>query len=114
LQYHPRMTQERRQYARQPGPFDGSWNATSGQHACRITHLSPSGCFVDSPYAPPPGTPLTVTVLLGDTRFTVPAQVVYLDPEQGFGARFLSSDQTRALAYAMGLTEPGLGEEVED
>jgi hypothetical protein len=60
---------------------------------------------VDGPGAPPPGSPLTVTVLVSDTRFTVPAQVVYLDPGQGFGARFMPSDQTRALAYAMGAAE---------
>jgi hypothetical protein len=103
------MTAGQRRYARQPGPFEGSWSGTSGDHDCRITHLSPGGCFVDSPGAPPPGSTLTITVLFGDTRFTVPAQVVYLDPEQGFGARFVPSDQARALAYAMGPTEPGGG-----
>ena len=64
---------------------------------------------MDGPGAPPPGSALTITVLFGDTRFTVPAHVVYLDPAQGFGARFVPSDQTRALAYAMGPTEPGEG-----
>jgi hypothetical protein len=64
---------------------------------------------VDGADALPPGSALTITVLFGDTRFTVPAEVVYLDPQQGFGARFVPSDQTRALAYAMGPTEPGGG-----
>jgi hypothetical protein len=64
---------------------------------------------VDGAEAQPPGSALTITVLFGDTRFTVPAEVVYLDPQQGFGARFVPSDQTRALAYAMGPTEPGGG-----
>jgi hypothetical protein len=102
------MSGERR-YVRQPGPFQGSWSATSGNHDCRITHLSPGGCFVDGAGAPPPGSSLTITILFGEARFTVPAEVVYLDPQQGFGARFIASDQTRALAYAMGPTEPGGG-----
>ena len=100
------MTAERRQYGRQPGPFDGSWSAASHARECRITDLSPNGCFVDGPDAPPPGTTISITVAFGEARFTVPAQVVYLDPTQGFGARFLPSDQTRALAYVMGPTEP--------
>ena len=101
------MSGERRQFVRQHGPFEGSWSTSSGDRACRITDLSPNGCFVDSPDAPPPGSELTISVLFGETRFTVLAQVVYQDPAQGFGARFLPSDHTRALAYAMGPTEPG-------
>jgi len=97
----------KRQYVRQPGPFDGSWSGADGHHGCRITDLNPGGCFVDSPGAPPPGTAVTISVLFEETRFTVPAEVVYVDPTQGFGARFLPSDQARALAYKMGPTEPG-------
>lgn len=104
------MNGGRRQYLRAPGPFEGSWSDERGPHDCRIAHLSPGGCFVDGPGAPPAGTAVTITVLFGDTRFTVPAEVVYLDPAQGFGARFLPSDQTRALAYAMGPTGPQTGD----
>jgi hypothetical protein len=103
------MSVERREYARQRGPFDGSWSDSDHDRACRITDLSPGGCFVDSPDAPPPGAAVTISVMFGETRFTVPGQVVYLDPRQGFGARFLPSDPTRALAYAMGPTEPDGG-----
>jgi hypothetical protein len=103
------MFAERREHARAPGPFAGSWSDEGGHHDCRVSHLSPSGCFVDGPGSPAPGSQVTITVLFGDTRFTVPAQVVYLDPVQGFGARFIPSDQARALAYAMGPTGPGAG-----
>jgi hypothetical protein len=58
---------------------------------------------VDSPVAPEPGAFITVSVVFGDTRFTLPPDVVYRDRIQGFGVRFLPSDQSRALAYAMGL-----------
>jgi hypothetical protein len=96
------MTDHRRQFDRQPGPFDGAWNGAAGSHACRITSLSPSGCFVDSATTPETGSPFTVSVVFGDTRFTMPADVVYRDPAGGFGVRFPASDQSRALAYAMG------------
>jgi PilZ domain len=100
------MASERRQYVRRPGPFEGSWNGASGQRECRISDLSPGGCFIDCLTTSPPGTAISVTVVFGDARFTVPGEVVYLDRVQGFGVRFLPSDQTRALAYAMGPTEP--------
>jgi hypothetical protein len=105
------MSGRRRQFLRQPGPFEGSWSSGQDHHDCRLTHLSPGGCFVDGPGAPAEGSEVAITVLFGETRFTVPAQVVYLDPVQGFGARFLPSDQARALAYAMGPTGPDLGRE---
>lgn len=100
------MTSERRQYVRQTGPFEGSWDGASGQRECRISDLSPGGCFIDGLAASPPGTAITVTVVFGGVRFTVPGEIVYLDRVQGFGVRFLPSDQTRALRYAMGPTEP--------
>lgn len=96
------MIDHRRQFERQPGPFDGAWNGAAGPHPCHLTSLSPTGCFVDSATIPEPGSPFTVTVVFGETRFTVPAEVVYRDPSQGFGVRFPASDQSRALAYAMG------------
>lgn len=61
---------------------------------------------MDSANTAPAGTSVTVTVVFGGTRFTVPGEIVYLDRVQGFGVRFLPSDQTRALAYVMGPTEP--------
>jgi hypothetical protein len=97
------MITRRRQFERQPGPFDGAWNGAAGSHPCRITSLSPTGCFVDSAATPETESSITVSVVFGETRFTVPAEVVYHDPSQGFGVRFPASDQSRALAYAMGV-----------
>ena len=99
------MTDQRR-HPRQPGPFEGSWSGSSGDLQCQITGLSPGGCFVDSPAKPAPGASITVTVLFRDTRFSLPGEVVYLDRLQGFGVRFLPSNQSRTLAYAMGLSTP--------
>jgi hypothetical protein len=100
------MSIERR-HPRQPGPFEGAWGGSPGDRSCRITGLNPGGCFVDSPVAPKAGEAIMVSVLFGDTRFTLPAEVVYVDRVQGFGVRFPPSDQARALAYAMGVTMPG-------
>lgn len=101
------MTGERRRHERRPGPFEGSWVHDGGPTLeCRIADLSPGGCFVDSTVKPEAGAEISVSVTFGDTRFTLPAAVVYLAAGQGFGVRFLPSDQTRALAYVMGPTEP--------
>ena len=48
------------------------------------------------------------TVQFGETRFSVPAEVVYLDQSRGFGVRFRPSEQAQALAYAMGPTAPSV------
>lgn len=101
------MVSGQRQHARQPGPYEGAWKGSPGDEKCRITALSPSGCFVDSAVAPEPGESVTVGVVFGGTRFSLPADVVYRDRVQGFGVRFQPSDQARALAYAMGAAEPG-------
>ena len=100
------MTDHRRQFVRQPGPFDGAWNGPAGSNPCLITNLSPTGCFLNSVTTPEPGSRFTITVVFGETRFTVPAELVYQDAMQGFGARFPASDQSRALAYAMGAGLP--------
>jgi hypothetical protein len=95
------MSAERRQFSRLPGPYDGSWNGASGNRDCRITDLSPGGCFIDSFATPEIGASIMVTLTFGASLFTVPARVVYLDRIQGFGVRFEESDHARALAYAM-------------
>jgi hypothetical protein len=100
------MTDHRRQFERHPGPFDGAWNGVSGSHACRIINLSPTGCFVDCATTPETGSSFTVSVVFGESRFTMPADLAYRDPARGFGARFPASDQSRALAYAMGVGLP--------
>jgi len=101
------MFRGQRQHARQPGPFEGAWAGSPGDGHCRVTALSPSGCFVDSPVSPEPGESVTVSVVFEGTRFSLPADVVYRDRVRGFGVRFQPSDPARALAYAMGVTVPG-------
>lgn len=107
MRYDRAMTEDRRRFTRQPGPFEATWSGSSGNRDCRITDLSPGGCFIDSVTSAEPGDTIEVTVVLGETRITVPGEVVYRDRIQGFGVRFPPSDQSRALAYAMGAEPPG-------
>lgn len=88
---------ERRQKPRLPGPYDASWSGSSGLRHCRITELSAGGCFVDSFTAAEAGASLILKVSIGDRQFTLPAEVVYIDRVQGFGVRFLPSDDAKAL-----------------
>jgi hypothetical protein len=92
------MNVERRQKPRLAGPYDASWSGASGLRHCRITELSAGGCFIDSFTSAEPGASLIVTVSLADRQFTLPAEVVYIDTVQGFGVRFLPSDDATALA----------------
>lgn len=92
------MDVERRQQPRLAGPYDGSWSGSSGLRHCRITDLSAGGCFVDSFTSAEAGASLILTVSLRDRQYTLPAEVVYIDRVQGFGVRFLPSDDAAALA----------------
>jgi PilZ domain len=89
---------ERRRHTRVAGPYDGSWSGVSGLRQCRITDLSPGGCFVDSFTSAEPGTSLTLTLSLDDRQYALPAEVVYVDRVQGFGVRFAPSEGAVALA----------------
>jgi hypothetical protein len=42
------MPENRRRYRRFTGPYDGSWDRSAGARDCRVTDLSPGGCFIDS------------------------------------------------------------------
>jgi hypothetical protein len=92
---------ERRHHERIKGPFDGSWDGSSGMRTCRITDLSASGCFVDAMAAPEVGSTVNIAIELDGRKFLVPATVAYIDRVQGFAVRFEDSDQTRQLAAAV-------------
>lgn len=96
------MGDERRRFARQPGPFDGGWDGASGMRDCRITDLNPGGCFVDAYASNPVGTRLVTDVRIDGQTFRLASEVVYVDRIQGFAVRFLepSSALARALAGA--------------
>jgi hypothetical protein len=95
------MSIERRIHPRLTGPFDGSWDGTSGMRTCRITDLSAGGCFIDAVAAPASGSTIAVLVNFEDESFLVPAAVVYVDRIQGFAVQFLPDEVTTRLGVAI-------------
>ena len=86
------MKSERRTYKRLAGPFDGGWDGASGMRACRITDLSPGGCFIDAYASNPVGATINTEIKLAGQAFRLRSEVVYVDRVQGFAVRFLDND----------------------
>jgi hypothetical protein len=95
------MSNDRREHSRLTGPFDGSWDGTSGMRTCRITDLSASGCFIDAIASPDAGATINVLVNFDGQSYLIPAAVAYVDRVQGFAVRFLDADTTTRLAAAV-------------
>jgi PilZ domain len=90
---------ERRTHARLPGPYDGGWDGASGMRDCRITDLSPGGCFIDAYASNPVGALITTEIKLGGQVFRLRSEVVYVDRVQGFAVRFRDNDPTLMRAF---------------
>lgn len=91
------MTKERRSFNRLSGPFDGGWDGASGMRDCRITDLSPGGCFIDVYASNPVGAVIMTEVKLAGQTFRLRSQVVYVDRVQGFAVRFLDDNDPATL-----------------
>lgn len=88
------MPNERRNYKRLMGPFEGGWDGASGMRECRVTDLSQGGCFIDAYAANPVGARITTAVKVGGQTFHLRSEVVYVDRVQGFAVRFRDNDET--------------------
>lgn len=91
------MTNERRSFTRLSGPYDGSWDGASGRRECRITDLSPGGCFIDAYASNPAGAKITTEITLSGQSFRLRSEVVYVDRVQGFAVRFLDDNDAAVL-----------------
>ena len=91
------MKNERRSYKRLSGPYDGSWDGASGMRDCRITDLSPGGCFIDAYASTPVGARITTDIKLSGQSFRLRSEVVYVDRVQGFAVRFLGDNDAAVL-----------------
>ena len=91
--------QERRQDRRVSTILDASWHAQSGAAACRVTDLSPSGCFVEAVHPPAVNDEASVTLALGDESVRFSGNVRYVEPRMGFGMKFddVSDGQVAAM-----------------
>jgi hypothetical protein len=86
------MSNERRNYRRLIGPFEGGWDGASGMRDCRVTDLSRGGCFIDAYASNPVGARITTRVRLDGRDFQLRSEVVYVDRVQGFAVRFRDND----------------------
>ena len=86
------MKNERRSFNRLAGPYDGSWDGASGMRDCRVTDLSPGGCFIDAYASNPVGARITTEIKLSGQSFRLHSEVVYVDRVQGFAVRFLDDN----------------------
>lgn len=91
------MTNERRSFTRLAGPYEGSWDGASGRRECRITDLSPGGCFIDAYASNPVGAKITTDITLSGQSFRLRSEVVYVDRVQGFAVRFLDDNDAAVL-----------------
>ncbi len=86
-------------------PIDAVWHGASGQTVSRIEDLSASGCFLGSLAAVSPGERLHLEIVLPTKHehLSIDAEVVYYQPNIGFGVRFLGlpSPAQHALSFAV-------------
>ena len=97
---------ERRQYDRVPGPFDGQ-RVGGLEVPVRIYDLSEGGCFVNAMHEQQPGIEVVLKIELPrEGWITVKAETLYRKPDFGFAVRFVGmTDQTterlqRAVRWA--------------
>lgn len=90
---------ERRTHGRLAGPFEGGWDGASGMRDCRITDLSPGGCFIDAYASNPVGALITTEIKLAGQLFRLRSEVVYVDRVQGFAVRFRDNDPVVMRAF---------------
>lgn len=99
------IKKERRSFKRLTGPFDGGWDGASGMRGCRITDLSPGGCFIDAYASNPVGARITTEIKLSDQVFRLRSEVVYVDRVQGFAVRFMDDNEPAVMKAYVELVE---------
>ena len=99
------MKKDRRSFKRLSGPVDGGWDGASGMRDCRITDLSPGGCFIDVYASNPVGAMITTEIKLSGQAFRLRSEVVYVDRVQGFAVRFLDDNDPAVVKAFTELVE---------
>ncbi len=103
----PAITQapsERRQRLRVEQYFECAWLGEWGEERCRISSLSPTGCYIEGRFTVPPlGTLVqAITVSLPTGPIIVAGEVVHATPGIGFAVRFTEvDDDARARLNAL-------------
>jgi hypothetical protein len=102
----PRNSRQQRQ--RIERYFDCTWLSVWGEQRCRISSLSPTGCYIDSRFAvPAEGTVVPdITVTLPTGTLTLQGTVIGTMRGIGFAVRFTeldkdTRDRLSALIYSV-------------
>jgi len=104
---HTQSSDERRRRHRVEQYFDCSWLSDYGEEVCRVSSLSPTGCYIEGRFSVPPvGSPIqAITVTLPTGPITVQGEVVHAMPGVGFAVRFTEvDDRARARLTALAQT----------
>jgi len=93
------MSQERRAHDRLAHPIEGSWKGASGATRCRISDISPKGCFIQTIAAPVVGGQTTITIEFNPEHpVVVTGKVAYVEAGMGFAAEFVDLDEDTRTA----------------
>lgn len=91
------MTSERRRTFRRAVALECSWHRDA-----RVTDVTSSSCYVDSPRVPAPGTHVEFTINLEGAAIRVDGTVIHAIPRLGFAMRFADLDmETRIRLHAI-------------
>lgn len=101
------MSNERRNFKRLMGPFEGGWDGASGMRDCRITDLSRGGCFIDAYASNPVGARIVTRIRLDGRDFQLRSEVVYVDRVQGFAVRFRDNEAAALKDFVAALETLG-------
>ena len=95
--YDDDMAAERRQQPRIAGPFEASWNGTSGRRNVRCSDFSLTGCFIEDIALPREGEQVIVTLSVpGGPAIEAAGRVAYVASPHGFAVEFVTTNASRA------------------
>lgn len=85
---------ERRRRQRIEQYFECTWLSAWGEEKCRVSSISPTGCYIDSRFTvPAQGASVPeITLTLPTGQVTVQGEVVHAMPGVGFAVRFTEVD----------------------
>jgi hypothetical protein len=86
---------ERRQFERVRLPMEMRWEGLSGRHAARVYDLSLGGCYVETLGQVDRGERIRFEIELPSGRWLrLEGEVMYAQPNMGFGLRLLNLSGT--------------------
>jgi hypothetical protein len=96
--------EEKRRHARLPIVVECAVDGISGQGSMRLSDLSVSGCYVDTPTSVPLGASVVIATVLQNQPVVLTGRVAHTQPRVGFGVQFdaLPADVIGVLQQFLG------------